>query len=111
MSFSLGRPDTLGLDVYHNRVLPPIDNSEFAIIPVMVQFARIIRKISVIIYHSSSSWQDKISFAAQIEQELDQWAASLPKNIKSLGLDEPPLGALKEPKWCRRQRLVLRIST
>ena len=110
MSFSVGRPDTLGMDEYHNRSLPERDDSEYAIIPWMVDFAQIIRKVSVQIYHSRFTLQDKLQLALQIEQEMDRWVARLPPRIKP-GLQGQPVsgGALRDPKWARRQRLVLGI--
>ncbi|KAK2804761.1 hypothetical protein FQN51_001402 [Onygenales sp. PD_10] len=109
MSFSLGRPDTLGMDEYHNRRIPEPDDSEYAIIPCMVTFAHIIRKVSIGIYHSNSPVEDTISLALEIEEELDLWLRNLPDNIRPSPLRPPHMGALKEPKWCRRQRLVLEI--
>ena len=109
MSFSLGRPDTLGMDAYHNRRLPEIDDSEYAIIPLMVDFAQIIRRVSVIIYHTRSTWQEKMMQASQIERELEAWVTRLPEKIKPFSPGERLGGSLKEPKWCRRQRLVLNI--
>lgn len=55
MSFSLGRSDTLGMDACHNRRLPKVDNSETAIIPLMVDFAQIIRRVSSVIHHTRSA--------------------------------------------------------
>jgi hypothetical protein len=109
MSFSLGRPDTLGMDAYHNRRLPEVDDSEFAIIPLMVEFAYIIRRVSVVIYHTRSTWQEKMMQAVQIERELDAWVMRLPQKIKPFSSTERIGSSLKEPKWCRRQRLVLSI--
>ncbi|KAG2416019.1 hypothetical protein HFD88_007211 [Aspergillus terreus] len=74
MSFSVGRPDTLGMDEYHNRPLPERDDSEYAIIPWMVDFAQMTHRIKPdIIRHDVS-----------------------PR-------------ALRDPKWARRQKLVLAI--
>ncbi|BCR87969.1 uncharacterized protein ACHE_40533S [Aspergillus chevalieri] len=110
MSFSVGRPDTLGMDEYHNRSLPERDDSEYAIIPWMVDFAQIIRKVSVQIYHSRFTLQDKLQLALQIEQEMDRWVARLPPRIKPDLHGQPATGgALRDPKWARRQRLVLGI--
>lgn len=109
MSFSLGRPDTLGMDAYHNRRLPAVDDSEIAIIPLMVDFAQIIRRVSVVIYHTRSAWQEKMMQASQIERELEAWVVRLPEKIKPFSPGERLGGSLKEPKWCRRQRLVLNI--
>ncbi|KAF9252862.1 transcriptional regulator family: Fungal Specific TF [Penicillium roqueforti] len=110
MSFSVGRPDTLGMDEYHNRSIPPRDDSEFAIIPWMIDFAQIIRQVSVQIYHSRISLQDKLQLALQIEMEMDRWLARLPEMIKpDIGGYRPSRSALRDPKWARRQRLVLGI--
>ncbi|PYH41675.1 uncharacterized protein BP01DRAFT_418546 [Aspergillus saccharolyticus JOP 1030-1] len=109
MSFSVGRPDTLGMDEYHNRALPERDNSEYAIIPWMVDFAQIIRRVSVQIYHSRITLQEKLHLALQIETELDRWMARLPDRIKPDMLERATGGALRDPKWARRQRLVLGI--
>ncbi|KAE8354811.1 fungal-specific transcription factor domain-containing protein [Aspergillus coremiiformis] len=110
MSFSVGRPDTLGMNEYHNRALPERDDSEYAIIPWMVDFAHIIRKVSVQIYHSRITLQDKLQVALQIETELDRWMLRLPARIKPDVLRERACGgALRDPKWARRQRLVLGI--
>ncbi|KAL2787368.1 hypothetical protein BJX66DRAFT_327911 [Aspergillus keveii] len=121
MSFSLGRPDTLGMDEYHNRPLPPRDNTQYAIIPWMVDFAQIIRKVSVQIYHRRMPLVEKLHVALAIEAELDGWMASLPGWIRpefvdggsgeggEAGANEGASGrnALRDPKWARRQRIVL----
>ncbi|KAF7588352.1 hypothetical protein BBP40_005781 [Aspergillus hancockii] len=110
MSFSVGRPDTLGMDEYHNRALPDRDDSEFSIIPWMVDLAQMIRKVSVQIYHSRITLQDKLQVALQIEAELDRWMLRLPDRIKPDVLRRGASGgALRDPKWARRQRLVLGI--
>lgn len=109
MSFSVGRPDTLGMDEYHNRALPERDDSEYAVIPWMVDFAYIIRKVSVQIYHSRITLQEKLHLALQIENELDRWMARLPDRIKPDIVQRATGGALRDPKWARRQRLVLGI--
>ncbi|KAF9893930.1 hypothetical protein FE257_008901 [Aspergillus nanangensis] len=110
MSFGVGRPDTLGMDEYHNRAMPDRDDSEYAIIPWMVDFAQIIRKVSVQIYHSRITLQEKLHVALQIEAELDRWIMKLPDRIKpDIVKQDVAGGALRDPKWARRQRLVLGI--
>jgi hypothetical protein len=114
LSFTLGRPDTLGLDSYHNRPLPPIDDSETAIIPVMHQLSHIVRKISAEIYLSRAPPDEKLSLATQIEVELDQWFSNIPATIR------PPLGSsveamqsvenIRSAYWPRVQMLILKIS-
>ncbi|KAJ5574058.1 uncharacterized protein N7459_008485 [Penicillium hispanicum] len=110
MSFSVGRPDTLGMDEYHNRAIPDRDDSEYAIIPWMIDFAQIIRRVSIQIYHSRITLQEKLQLALQIEMEMDRWLARLPERIKpDIGAYRLSRSALRDPKWARRQRLVLGI--
>jgi hypothetical protein len=110
MSFSIGRPDTLGMDQYHNRSLPDRDNSQFAIIPCMVDFARLIRRVSIEIYHLEVRLNEKVQSALSIEAQLDLWVDGLPATIRPhLSKEQGPLAALRDPKWARRQRLVLGI--
>lgn len=115
LSFALGRPDTLGLDEYHDRPLPPVEDSEFAIIPLMVDFARIVRRIAIGIYHSRVSWKQKMTRAQDLEGELDGWVAGLPMRIKpacltlSSSSSSRRLADLRQPKWCRRQKIVTEI--
>ncbi|KAJ5925646.1 hypothetical protein N7454_008285, partial [Penicillium verhagenii] len=110
MSFSVGRPDTLGMDEYHNRAMPPRDDSEYAIIPWMADFAQIVRRVSVQIYHSRITLQEKLQLGLQIEMEMDRWLARLPEKLRpDIGTHRPPRSALRDPKWARRQRLVLGI--
>lgn len=118
LSFALGRPDTLGPDEYHDRPLPPAaDGSEAAIIPLMVGFARIVRRVAIAIYHSRTPWQQKLARARDLEGELDAWAAGLPARIRpacpssssSSSSSFSGLAALRQPRWCRRQRIVTEI--
>ncbi|KAI9374232.1 fungal-specific transcription factor domain-containing protein [Aspergillus egyptiacus] len=111
MSFSLGRPDTLGMDEYHNRPLPPRDDTQYAIIPWMVDFARLTRKVSVQIYHSRLSLREKLFVALAIESEMDTWIAQLPEHIRPDFVTGLVINrnALRDPKWARRQRVVLGI--
>jgi hypothetical protein len=109
------------MDEYHNRPLPPRDNTQYAIIPWMVDFAQIIRKVSVQIYHRRMPLVEKLHVALAIEAELDGWMASLPGWIRpefvdggsgeggEAGANEGASGrnALRDPKWARRQRIVL----
>lgn len=71
MSFALGRPDSLGMDIYHNRAMPPVDDSVAAVLATMVDFARIIRKVSISVYISTNSILDKVASANTIQDELD----------------------------------------
>jgi hypothetical protein len=114
LSFTLGRPDTLGMDSYHNRPLPPIDESENTIIPVMHQLSYIIRRVSADIYLSRAQPDEKLRRATEIEIELDQWLRNIPDIIR------PPLGSsveamqsaenIRSAYWPRLQMLTLKIS-
>ena len=100
------------MDEYHNRPLPERDDSEYAIIPWMVDFAQMIRKVSVQIYHSRITLQEKLHVALQIEAELDRWMLKLPDRIKpDIIRHDVSSRALRDPKWARRQKLVLGIRT
>jgi hypothetical protein len=108
MSFSLGRPDSVGMEDYHNRVMPMVDDSEIAIIPCMIPFARITRQVSVATL-SKKSLRDKIATANEIENEMDRWLSMLPEIIRPDVSQKQGLKIVKDPKWARRQRLVLQI--
>jgi len=108
MSFALGRPDTLGMDEYHNRRFPEA-SPETAIISCMTGLGKITRKVTLEVYHSKATARQKYSIALEIERDLDAWLTSLPTMIRP----ETPAGSkfasLRDPKWARRQRLVLQI--
>ena len=109
MCFSLGRPDSVGMEDYHNRRLIPVDNSEIAIISCMIPFARITRKVSLA-QLSMTSMRDKIAVANEIEKEMDMWLDTLPEAIRpGIAQRKDRIKILKDPKWARRQRLVLWI--
>lgn len=108
-SFSLGRADTLGLDEFHNRPLPPRDKSEHSIIPYMVDFGRIVRKVSLFYTEKSVFRAEHMEVANQLELELEAWLAKLPSWISPISLQEQSQDALREPEWCHRHRLVLEI--
>ncbi|KAH6950954.1 hypothetical protein DER45DRAFT_544269 [Fusarium avenaceum] len=100
MSFLLGRPDTLGQDEYHNRAMPQVDDSEYAIISAMVQFGRIMRRVSIGIYHSQLPTPETIGLACEIERQMDSWVDALPQRRGT---------SLRDPDWRRKQRLVLEL--
>ncbi|KAF2083759.1 hypothetical protein K490DRAFT_50891 [Saccharata proteae CBS 121410] len=109
-SFALGRPDSLGMDEYHNRPMQPITRSEIDILPCMISLSRLTRIICVKVYLNHSALQQKLSSAFQIETELNEWVSGLPDTIR------PRVGSaiegdtlLNDPAWARVQRLVLQI--
>jgi hypothetical protein len=122
MSFAMGRPDTLGADMYHNQRFPMIrgvdtgDSDLFepphcAIIKNMVDFSRITKQVCLSIYLTEFDLARTLDMALQIEQDLDRWVAGLPLDVR------PRLGAIatsslqdaRAPRWVKRQRLVLTI--
>lgn len=122
----MGRPDTLGVDLYHNRQYPKIEdeashivtNSELldppqgAIIKCMVDFSRITRSVCLGIYLSASPPQRNLSLAFRIEQDLDSWLDNLPPSIRPSRTceSERSLKRIKDAQWMKKQRLVLSIS-
>lgn len=109
MSFALGRPDTLGLDAYHNCRIPEKDMSIHAIIPCMVEFSHIVRKVSLFYTEAASQRIEQTSTAFHLEQELDAWFMSLPPFIQAGSSASMSADSLREPEWCRRQKLVLEL--
>ncbi|GME43723.1 putative C6 transcription protein [Neofusicoccum parvum] len=110
LSFALGRPDSLGMDDYHNRPLPPMDASDVDIIPGMIGLARIMRAISVKVYLHRLSLAQKLQGALNIEMEMDAWVARLPEAIRpQFTSDVGRHSRLGDPPWAYYQRLVLQI--
>ncbi|KAJ4348200.1 uncharacterized protein N0V89_009572 [Didymosphaeria variabile] len=127
ISFSIGRPDTLGADIYHNRKIPVVGmetvadhvNPEMlepphcAIIGCMVDLSRITRTICQKIYLSNPSMSDMIALTNNIETELDDWIDRLPPAIRPYVQNQlqqrSSLSSAKDAVWVKRQRLVLSI--
>ncbi|KAI0121708.1 fungal-specific transcription factor domain-containing protein [Xylariales sp. AK1849] len=125
MSFAMGRPDTLGADLYHNRSFPSIgeedatsangsndlDPPQCAIIKSMVDLSRITRRICLGIYLPETITANTVSLAYKLEQELDEWVESLPQAIRPKQSTFQPLSlkSIRDPQWAKRQRLVLGI--
>ncbi|KIL86340.1 hypothetical protein FAVG1_10169 [Fusarium avenaceum] len=87
-------------DEYHNRAMPQVDDSEYAIISAMVQFGRIMRRVSIGIYHSQLPTPETIGLACEIERQMDNWVDALPQRRGA---------SLRDPDWRRKQRLVLEL--
>lgn len=119
----MGRPDTLGADSYHNRRFSHVagdgrtetaislDPPFCSIIKPMVDFSKIIRKVCLGIYLKDHT-SDIVSLAYQIERELDEWVDGLPHSIRprTKPNNQPEtLRGSKEPRWSKRQKLVLLI--
>ncbi|CAK7213941.1 hypothetical protein SEUCBS140593_002017 [Sporothrix eucalyptigena] len=108
-SFALGRPDTLGLDAYHSRQIPEKDMSVHAIIPCMVEFSHIVRKVSLFYTEAPAHRIDHTGTAFRLESELDAWFMNLPPFIQPGSSGSRSADSLREPEWCRRQKLVLEL--
>lgn len=110
LSFALGRPDTLGMDDFHNRPVPPIGDSEVDIIPSMIDLARIMRTISTGIYLARLNSAEKLTQAFHIERSIDAWVEHLPSMIRpTLTPDVQTIVSLRDPAWAHLQRLVLQL--
>lgn len=125
MSFAMGRPDTLGADLYHNRRFPMIgpepleslpvsehlEPPQVAIIKSMVDLSRITRNICQGIYLPETITPRAVALAYQLEQDLDKWILTLPEAIRPRVPTEQPLSlkSARDPQWAKRQRLVLGI--
>jgi len=130
ISFAMGRPDTLGADPSHNHRYPLVRDAETTdpsahessnvvtdppycgIIKPMVDFSRITRKVCLRIYLQDSATAGTVSIANEIESALDGWVNNLPPSIRpqtKFSSQPETLRSAKEPKWAKRQKLVLLI--
>lgn len=108
-SFALGRPDTLGLDAYHSRCMPEKEQSVYAIIPCMVEFSHIMRKVSLFYTEAPTHRIEHTSTAFRLENELDAWLMSLPPFLQPGSSGRGSADSLRRPEWCCRQKLVLEL--
>ncbi|EFY85752.1 hypothetical protein MAC_08222 [Metarhizium acridum CQMa 102] len=127
MSFSVGRPDTLGADLYHNRRFPVIEGKEgvdstttnvdllepsnCAIIKSMVDLSRIVKNIGLEIYLSEDITLRTVDLAFRLQTDLDKWADSVPPEIRPRlnAADLVSLKSARAAQWIKRQRLVLTL--
>lgn len=121
----MGRPDTLGADLYHNRRFPRISNGQSetgmdsemaehpccAIIEHMVHFSKITRNICLSIYLPETTIPMMVAMAGQIERDLEAWTQKLPEAIRPMGSSTqvPSLRGVRDVQWVKRQRLVLNL--
>jgi hypothetical protein len=128
ISFAMGRPDTLGADMYHNRRFPVTENSEVvndsrnceimehpscSIIKCMVDLSGVTKSICQSIYLSGMPVPRTVHLAYQIENDLERWVETLPEAIRPTELSSslPSLRRAKDQQWMKRQRLVLTLSS
>jgi hypothetical protein len=110
LSFTLGRLDMLGPDLYHTRSPPPLADHEHSIISATLGLSRIMREISVGMYHRRTTLVEKLNQARHLELNMDEWVAQLPPRIRPTSTREvPSTGTLRDPYWPKLQMLVLRI--
>ncbi len=110
MSFALGRPDSLGPDLYHNRAMPPIDDTGTGIITPMVEFARIVREVSSFVFLPARPISQRIKHADEIEGGMEQWVNSLPDLIRPQLHDlSDSLGTMTDANWAKKQRHTLQF--
>ncbi|KAB5543092.1 fungal-specific transcription factor domain-containing protein [Coniochaeta sp. 2T2.1] len=132
LSFGMGRPDTLGADLFHNRPFPLtihrrdavavteqgydlLEPAHCAILEFMVDFSRIIRRIRHELYVPESPATRNptlaLQYAASIEHELDSWLRNLPEVIRPErgSNQQASLKSAKEPQYVKKQKLVLGI--
>ncbi|KAB5518851.1 fungal-specific transcription factor domain-containing protein [Coniochaeta sp. 2T2.1] len=132
LSFGMGRPDTLGADLFHNRPFPVtihsrdalavtepdydfLEPAHCAILEFMVDFSRIIRRIRHELYVPESPATRNptlaLQYAASIEHELDNWLQNLPEVIRPQrgASQQTSLKSAKEPQYVKKQKLVLGI--
>jgi hypothetical protein len=124
----MGRPDTLGADMYHNRRFPVTENSEAvddsrncemmehpscSIIKCMVDLSGITKSICQSIYLSGMPVPRTVHLAYQIENDLERWVETLPEAIRPTELSGclPSLRRARDQQWMKRQRLVLTLSS
>ena len=124
----MGRPDTLGADLYHNRHFPLLESDlskdeatppdlesleppHCAIIKIMVDLSRIIKSIGLDIYLSDQITLRTVELAFRLQAELDQWAETVPLEIRPRAnpRDLVSLKSAKDAQWIKRQRLVLTL--
>ncbi|PKS06012.1 hypothetical protein jhhlp_007846 [Lomentospora prolificans] len=125
MAFAMGRPDTLGADLYHTRNFPQVqhidtpmstpsstlDPPNCTIIQPMVDFSRITRSICHNIYLADTPLPKSVALAQQTETELEAWVDALPEAIRPARTlaEANSLRRARDAQWMKRQRLVLTI--
>ncbi|KIX05122.1 uncharacterized protein Z518_05994 [Rhinocladiella mackenziei CBS 650.93] len=120
-SFALGRPDGLGLDVFHTCLFPgsqkvtpqdigmPEDRG-LQILPVMVSFSRIMRHVASDLYATQDPVAVKCGKIAILEHELDVWLESLPPQLsKTNGVTPQALKSTWTITFEEKQRIVVQL--
>jgi len=122
----MGRPDTLGADLYHNRRFPMTegagasvgmdtelrDSPHCAIIKCMVDLSRITRSICLRIYLPQVTLSTAVALGRKLEEQLEQWKTTLPEAIRPVDPSAQSISLMRSNMavWMKRQRLVLTLS-
>jgi hypothetical protein len=111
-SFIVGRQDMLGMDCCHNRPPPPMNESEFSIIPAMIGLSKIMRGISHHIYWDPRGISAKLRRAKEYETSLGHWLKSVPVSIRPTDCSSEGNAALTlgSQYWPKLQMLLLKLS-
>ncbi|TID17494.1 putative c6 transcription protein [Venturia nashicola] len=110
LSFALGRPDTLGMDFYHNRPVPMLNNSETDMIRATLDLSMVIRDVTASVHQKAIKVAERLSQASKLEQELNGWLAQLPEKIRpTSGTDVLNSGSIHDQQWTKLQLFVLNI--
>jgi hypothetical protein len=108
LSFALGRPDTLGDDSYHSRILQPVGDTEDSIVSLMLPLARMIRKVSPTIYLDHLNITEQLQRTVQIEREMQSWLEEIPQRFQPLlGRWTESESCLFGAPWIRMQKFSL----
>jgi len=108
MSFALGRPDTLGNDMFHNNKIPEGSTRELGIILEGIELAHLMREVSTEIYLSHAPLEERAKSAERIVKKVYQWRQGLREPVKAQpGNDTSNLKTLRDSKWAQCQRLTL----
>lgn len=110
LSFALGRPDTLGLDFYHNRPVPKLNNSETDIIRATLDLSFVIRDVAAGVHQKAIKLAERLDQASKLAQNLNNWLAQLPEKIRPTpGTDVFSSGSIHDQPWTKLQLFVLNI--
>ncbi|KAF1982743.1 hypothetical protein K402DRAFT_457090 [Aulographum hederae CBS 113979] len=110
LSFALGRPDGAGPSLFHNRPVPPLEDSESDILAATLGLANIMRETAVRVYLVRASLNEKLDRAFEIQKEIDSCIVKLPSRIRPSGdrtVENRTI--LGDPDWARVQRLAVTI--
>ena len=112
MSFALGRPDTLGNDMFHNNKIPGGNNRELGIILEGIELSHLMREVSTEIYLSHAPLEERAKSAERIVKKVDKWRQGLREPVRvQTDKGTSSLNTLRDTKWAQCQRLTLETRT